>query len=82
MYAEAIKATTKLIFMNKGLRNEIERRKFRKRIEQVGLKMEDVHKPQNNLWGYKTSGKPCSCFMCSGLKYDRANEKRNNSYNN
>ena len=61
--------------MNKGLRNEIERRKFRKRIEQVGLKMEDVHKPQNNLWAYKSTGKPCSCFMCSGLKYNRAKEK-------
>ena len=68
--------------MNKGLRNEIERQKFRKRVEQVGLKMEDVHKPQNNLWAYKSTGKPCSCFMCSGLKYDRAKEKRNNNYNN
>lgn len=61
--------------MDKGRRNELTKLKFKKRLSQVGLSMEDVYKPKNNLWAYKSTGKPCSCYMCSGVKYDRAKEK-------
>jgi hypothetical protein len=60
--------------MDKGRRSELTKLKFKKRLNQVGFSMEDVHKPNNNLWAYKSTGKPCSCFICSGRKYDRAKE--------
>jgi len=52
--------------MNKGRRNELTKLKFKKRIKQLGLKKED-----GNLFCYKTSGKPCSCEMCSPYKFSR-----------
>jgi len=59
--------------MNKGRRNELTRLKFKKRLEQLGLKQED-----GNLFCYKTSGKPCSCEMCSPYKYKRTEKHKGN----
>jgi hypothetical protein len=64
--------------MNKGRRNELKMLKFKKRLQQVGFKLQDAYKPGNRLFCYKTSGKPCSCWACSpkDRKYNRAIEKR------
>jgi len=51
------------IFKNKNERREKGKHKFKKRIENYGL--------QNSLskhFSLKTTGKPCSCAMCSPSK--------------
>jgi len=41
---------------NKGIRNEIAKRKHKKRCENLGVV------PETN-YCYKAQGKPCSCFL-------------------
>lgn len=57
---------------NKGRRNELTQLKFKKRLDQLGLKKED-----GNLFCYKSTGKPCSCYMCSYRKFDRNIKHKN-----
>lgn len=45
--------------------------KFKKRLKLYGFTEEEIKDPNNNLWAFKTSSKPCSCPMCSGEKYSR-----------
>jgi hypothetical protein len=54
---------------NKGRRNELTQLKFKKRLKQCGLDFNDLVAP-NNLCALKTTGTPCSCFMCTN-KYKR-----------
>ncbi len=65
--------------MNKGRRQELKQLKYKKRLRQLGLYEESREKnPRGdnyNLTCYKTTGKPCSCYMCSYKKYDRAKVK-------
>lgn len=56
--------------------NKFERRlkgyyKFKKRLKNVGFTTEELKKANTNLYAYKTSGKPCSCYMCRNEKYTR-----------
>jgi len=53
---------------NKGIRNEITKRKHKRRCENLGVE------PENN-YCYKAQGKPCSCFLCSNKKYKRKKYK-------
>ena len=52
--------------MDKGRRTELTKLKYRKRLKQLGLK-----EGEGKFYAYKSHGKPCSCFMCSSLKYKR-----------
>ena len=56
--------------MNKGRRNELTKLKHKKRCKNLGII------PEEN-YCYKHQGKPCSCFVCSGNKYNRAKSKKN-----
>ena len=38
---------------------------YRKRLRKYGLKEEDEHHV------FRTTGKPCSCFICKNEKYNR-----------
>ena len=53
--------------------------KFKKRLTNIGL-WNEKDKPENNLNCYRTTGKPCSCLMCSGLKYSRKEKHKNKQY--
>ncbi|AMR34152.1 hypothetical protein A0256_23225 [Mucilaginibacter sp. PAMC 26640] len=55
---------------NKGRRQELKMLKFKKRMKNLGL----VGKP-GNFYAYRSHGKPCSCWMCSPYKYNRAVQK-------
>jgi len=57
--------------MNKGRRHELKMLKYKKRLKQLSL----TESPNANLYAYRSHGQPCSCYMCSGLKYNRAKEK-------
>ena len=59
---------------NKGRRNELTKLKYKKRLKNFGLK---ENEPNSNYYCLKSTGKPCSCFMCSPYKFDR-NEKHKN----
>lgn len=72
--------------MNKGRRQELKNLKYKRRLKNLGLLHLSEFKVPNknavetcaikaNLNSYRTSGKPCSCFMCSPYKYNRAKEK-------
>ena len=56
--------------MNKGERNQITQRKFKKRLDQLGLKKED-----GNMYAFKSHGAPCSCYLCSHNKYKRTKNR-------
>ena len=60
--------------MNKLIRNIVKSLKFKQRLKKLRLKTDD----NINLWGYKTTGKPCSCKICSPNKYNRKNKHKNN----
>lgn len=72
--------------MNKQRRNELTRLKYVKRIKNivgksncyVNRKHEIIYNQKwidvvndNGQLCYKTTGKPCSCYMCSHHKYKR-----------
>jgi len=66
--------------MNKGLREEKRKLKFKKRLRNIGVANHEIlTKPKGegyNYTGFIESGKPCSCFVCSNEKYNRAKEKQ------
>jgi 7-cyano-7-deazaguanine synthase in queuosine biosynthesis len=49
--------------MNKGRRHELKMRHFKRRLKNLNLPMNGNHNC------YRTSGKPCSCYICSTDKY-------------
>lgn len=57
--------------MDKGRRNEITKLKHIKRCQAMGIKPQDHY-------CYKSQGKPCSCHVCSGVKYTRNIKHKNN----
>ena len=59
--------------MDKALRHQIKMKKFRRRLNNLGLKLTD---PNSNYNCYRESGKPCSCSFCSTYKYERAVKHR------
>ena len=59
---------------NKGRRNEITRLKWNKRISLLRTQF-DIDEDAK-LHCYKTTGKPCSCQMCSPYKYKRAEKHK------
>jgi hypothetical protein len=53
--------------MNKGIRTEITKKKWAKRLKVLGLKQTETQL----FTCYKSQGKPCSCHLCSPVKYSR-----------
>jgi len=49
--------------MNKGMRNRLKYLKYKKRIKNLKRSFGDDTVANDNC--YKTTGKPCSCEMCS-----------------
>lgn len=45
--------------------------KYKKRLTQLSIK----ETPNCNYYAYRSHGKPCSCYMCSPVKYNRAKVK-------
>lgn len=45
--------------------------RYKKRLKNYGLKEEDGH------YYLKTSGKPCSCWLCKNKKYNRKIKHKN-----
>jgi len=60
--------------MNKGRREEIAQLKKKKRIKQ---QFSPLILDGRHLNVYKTTGKPCSCYLCSGEKYNRKRKHKN-----
>ncbi len=56
--------------MNKHRRHELKMLKYKKRLHNLNLK-----EGEGKFYSYRSHGAPCSCFMCSHSKYDRAQEK-------
>lgn len=56
--------------MNKGLRQEIKRRKYKQRLDLYGLKNKD-----GNFHSFKNSSVPCSCSICRDEKYRETRKK-------
>ena len=60
--------------MDKGRRNELKKLKYKRRLEIIGkLNSDTLSNPKGvhngvpyNFTGFVNSGKPCSCFVCSG----------------
>lgn len=65
--------------MNKLLRNQLKRKHYLRRIKLRAL-WNDVKWTQ--IYGakwtncYRTSGKPCSCSLCSPVKYSRVERNK------
>lgn len=56
---------------NKGERQRKTRLKYKKRLKNLGLK-----ENEGNFHCYKSTGKPCSCYLCSPEKYDRTEKHK------
>jgi hypothetical protein len=63
--------------MNKQERKLKGLNKFKKRLKNYGYKIEDINKTNYNLYCFKTTGKPCSCWMCKGEKFNRKEKNKN-----
>lgn len=63
--------------MNKQERKRKGIAKFKKRLQNYGYKIEDIFKEGYNLFCFKTTGKPCSCWMCKDKKFDRKEKHKN-----
>jgi hypothetical protein len=59
--------------MNKGERQRITRLKFIKRLKLLRNKLEPLREGhlEGNFYAFKTTGTPCSCFLCRREKYNR-----------
>jgi hypothetical protein len=58
--------------MDKKRRFELKMLKFKKRLTQLGLLSKE-----GTFNCYRTSGKPCSCYMCSPYKFSRKTKHKN-----
>lgn len=63
---------------NKGERQRKTQLKYKKRLKNLGLKETE---PNSNYHCYKSTGKPCSCPMCSPEKYNRTEKHKNKDIN-
>lgn len=67
--------------MNKLLRQKLKRKYYLRRIKLLASwNTKSWTELDNEKWTmcWKTTGKPCSCVMCSPYKYDRSEQKRLN----
>ena len=59
--------------MDKARRTQLKLLKFKKRLKLYGIKITDL----GNHNAFRTTGKPCSCFMCSPIKFSRKKKHKN-----
>jgi hypothetical protein len=71
-FHQKVKILNKYLMMNKARRFEIKMTKFKKRLKVLGL----LYK-EGNFHCYRTSGSPCSCYMCSPYKFKRKIKHKN-----
>jgi hypothetical protein len=64
---------------NKGERQFIKKLKFHKRLKVLDL-YKLLGKPGTNLNSFRTTGKPCSCYICSSRKFKRPIKHKNLMY--
>lgn len=64
--------------MDKARRHELKMLKYKKRLNKYGL-TEEAEKENNNLTAFRSHGKPCSCWMCSGPKFNRKMKHKGDS---
>ena len=64
--------------MNKARRHELKMLKYKKRLKKYGL-IEKVDKDNTNFTAFRSHGKPCSCWMCSGPKFNRKMKHKENT---
>lgn len=62
--------------MDKGLRNQITKRKYLKRLQKIRKTLNPV--PGEDGYALKHQSKACSCWACSRPKYNRAKERSKN----
>lgn len=55
---------------NKARRHEVKMLKYRRRLRKYGL-----NEKEGNFYAFRSHGAPCSCSMCSHVKYKRAKLK-------
>lgn len=55
---------------NKGWRQEVKMRHFKRRLKMYGYDQLPEGLPANSN-PFRTTGKPCSCWMCRGESYSR-----------
>jgi len=60
------------LIMNKGRRHQLKMLKFKKRLRNYGAKPGNAG---SNFHVFRTTGKPCSCFLCSPYKYAKGVKK-------
>lgn len=60
--------------MNKARRQELKILKFKKRIKQLGL---DINNLKGDYNTFKSSGTPCSCGICQDKKYRDGRNRKN-----
>lgn len=53
--------------MNKGRRQELTQLRFKRRLRDHRI----TPKPDGNYYAFKSSGAPCSCWVCRDEKYSR-----------
>jgi len=70
--------------------NKLERRlksktKFKQRLKKYGISENEIKKDPRAYSCFRTTGKPCSCYMCSPGKYGEERpkyyQKHKNKYN-
>lgn len=64
---------------NKGERNRKTKIKFKRRLRNMGI-LEKSGQPTEEQYCYKSQGKPCSCPICSGEKYNRKTKHKKKVY--
>jgi hypothetical protein len=57
--------------MNKGRRHQLKMLKLKKRLQNYGAKPGDT----GNFHAFRTTGKPCSCHLCSPYRYAKGIKK-------
>jgi hypothetical protein len=62
--------------MNKARRNELKMLKFKRRLKNRGI----VDNTSINTNCFRTTGKPCSCYLCSSRSYKITGEKKKQFY--
>lgn len=68
--------------MNKHERRLKGYHKFKKRLKNYRINPEVMLSTEAKSVNYalKTTGKPCSCFICSGQKYSRKTKHKNSTH--
>lgn len=63
--------------MNKGRRQELKMLKYKRRLKIYNVVKEIALNNNSKVWyALRSHGAPCSCYLCSHDKYQRAKDKK------